>query len=56
MASTIRLLDSLDGIDLIKKYKELKSDANFMETVTYDTSDTLVVRKRFGLVRSALTS
>ena len=56
MASTIRLLDSLDGIDLKEKYKELKSDANFMETVTHDTSDTLVVRRRFGLVHSTLTS
>ena len=55
MSCTVELLDSLES-DIEGAYNELRLNEDFVQTVTHDTSDAAVVRKRFELVRAALSS
>jgi len=50
------VLDNIDRIprNLRERYDELRTDLAFEEVTTIGTTDTLVVRKRFKLVRSRL--
>ena len=55
MASSFELIDSLNP-DMDAAYQQLQEDVEFMETVTYNTSDASAVHHRFQLAHSALIS
>ena len=55
MACSVELVDSLES-DIGVAYRQLKQDDNFMETVTYNTSDASVLQQRFQLTHCAFTS
>ena len=54
IACSLELVDSL-GSDIGNRYKRLLADKKFVETVAHNTSDVLVVHKRFELTLSAFT-
>ena len=54
MASCLELIESLNNGKIIA-YQELLEDKDFLETVTYNTSDASSVQDRFTMMHAALT-
>ena len=55
MACSVELVDSI-GSGISKAYEQLQEDQNFIEAVTYNTSDASTVHERFRLTHKAFDS
>ncbi len=56
MACAVALTDTVGPIVIKSAYDDLVKDEKFLESVTYNTSDTVSVQQRFALTQSALTN